>query len=56
MSTLFGATTLPRSRTLAPLLLIVLGLFLLAVVGFGQGEMLHEFVHDARHLAAFPCH
>ncbi|MGB7205835.1 MAG: CbtB domain-containing protein [Anderseniella sp.] len=21
-----------------------------------QGEMVHEFVHDARHLLGFPCH
>ena len=56
MSTLFGAIALPGSRTFAPLLLIVFGLALLGVVGFGQGEMLHELVHDARHLAAFPCH
>ena len=21
-----------------------------------EGEMIHEFVHDARHLLGFPCH
>jgi hypothetical protein len=21
-----------------------------------QGDMIHEFVHDARHLLGFPCH
>ena len=23
---------------------------------FGNNMMIHEFVHDARHLAGFPCH
>ena len=38
-------------------------LFLLYIVGYEQGatalfggEMLHEWVHDARHLLGFPCH
>jgi hypothetical protein len=48
----------------------VLGVFSLYLVGFDQGylfaifqghsaltqNMLHELVHDARHVAAFPCH
>ena len=50
----------------------LVGLFILAVyvVGYDQGALLqpflgaashtfnfiHEFVHDARHLLAFPCH
>ncbi|MBC3195023.1 CbtB-domain containing protein [Pseudonocardia sp. C8] len=38
-------------------------LVLLYLVGLDQGvtslvpgEMIHEFVHDGRHLLAFPCH
>ena len=38
-------------------------LALLYLVGMDQGatsvfsgEMLHEFVHDGRHLLGFPCH
>lgn len=48
----------------------VLGVFSLYLVGFDQGyllaifqghsaltqNMLHELVHDSRHIAAFPCH
>ena len=50
--------------------LALLGLFALYVVGLDQGRLLsvvqgetalnqnliHEFVHDARHTAGFPCH
>ena len=41
----------------------VLALALLYIVGLEQGavhlmggEMVHEWVHDARHLLGFPCH
>lgn len=37
-------------------LLIGLGLMMVTLVGFGQGDMLHELVHDGRHALAFPCH
>lgn len=51
----------------APAALALLGLF---VIGFDQGQimslvqgdlayqtnLLHEFFHDARHAAGFPCH
>jgi cobalt transporter subunit CbtB len=47
-----------------------LGLLMLYLVGLDQGlllsvfegsvafdqNLIHEFVHDARHAAAFPCH
>lgn len=26
------------------------------LVGFGEGAVLHEWVHDGRHLLGFPCH
>ena len=52
------------------LALIAAGLFMLYVVGLDQGlllsvfqgdlafdqNLIHEFVHDARHTAGFPCH
>ena len=41
----------------------VLALVLVYLVGLEQGalslisgQMVHEFVHDGRHLLAFPCH
>jgi hypothetical protein len=52
-------------REVAPWALFagVVLLVLLYLVGMDQGatsvisgEMLHEFVHDGRHLLAFPCH
>ncbi|MFN8558624.1 MAG: CbtB domain-containing protein [Dehalococcoidia bacterium] len=46
-----------RAAKVAPaLLLMAAGLATLFVLGFAQGTMLHELVHDARHLLAFPCH
>ena len=45
-----------RSRFLAPLGAIVLGLVLVYVAGFAQADALHHGAHDARHSAAFPCH
>lgn len=42
---------------------VVLAATLLYVVGiegsaisFGPGELIHEFMHDGRHVLAFPCH
>lgn len=43
---------------------VALALLLLYVVGFDQGAtsvlgnntLVHEFLHDARHLLGFPCH
>ena len=49
---------------------LVLGLLALYIVGFDQGFLLsffqghvayqvniiHELIHDSRHIAAFPCH
>jgi hypothetical protein len=62
------AAALPEAR--ARIGAIVLGLFMLYLIGLDQGLLLsvvqgelafdqnfiHELVHDARHTAAFPCH
>lgn len=56
-----------RATLIGALLLGALGLYLLALdqgflLSLFQGEvafdmnLLHEFVHDARHTAGFPCH
>lgn len=50
------SATRPIAGTAVPLLLLVLGVATLLVLGYVPGSMLHEFVHDARHLLAFPCH
>jgi cobalt transporter subunit CbtB len=58
----------PRIGVLIPLIPMVLGLIYLVAIDQGwllslvQGStafdmnMVHEFVHDARHAAGFPCH
>ena len=52
-------------QTKGPILLALIGIALLYVLGVEQGSLLqglvdsslvHEFLHDARHIAAFPCH
>jgi len=57
-------------RNRASLVVGAIGLFMLYLVGLDQGfllsvvegqtafdqNLIHEFVHDARHSAAFPCH
>ena len=64
---LTGATPLPAIplREIAPWALFagVILLSLLYLVGMDQGatsvfsgSVLHEFVHDGRHLLGFPCH
>ncbi len=46
----------PLSGRATALLLMVFGISALLILGFAQGELVHEFVHDGRHLLAFPCH
>jgi hypothetical protein len=60
----------PSRRVGSGVIAALVGLLLLYVVGLDQGVLLsalqgdiafdqnliHEFVHDARHSAGFPCH
>jgi len=64
------ATERGSSPVGAGFVVVLIGVFMLYVVGLDQGTLLsvfegqtafdqnliHEFVHDARHSAAFPCH
>lgn len=59
------AVAIPASETLPWLISAVLvGLLIYYFVGidegatsvFGNTAVIHEFVHDARHLLGFPCH
>ena len=59
-----------RGTATGRVVVAVIGLFALYVMGVDQGRLLslvqgqtaidqnliHEFVHDARHTAGFPCH
>ena len=55
MSVRLGTTVYTLSQLAAPILLIIFGLLALVAVGFAPGTILHEFVHDGRHLLGFPC-
>ncbi|MBY0611502.1 MAG: CbtB-domain containing protein [Beijerinckiaceae bacterium] len=35
---------------------ILLGVFVIGMVGFSQASVLHNAAHDTRHSNAFPCH
>lgn len=37
-------------------LAMVLGLFIVGVVGFSHIDVIHNAAHDVRHSNAFPCH
>jgi len=56
MSVRIRTAVLPLSQVALPLLMILFGLTTMLVLGFANGEMLHEFVHDGRHLLGIPCH
>ena len=38
------------------LMAMVLGLFVVGMVGFSHIDVLHNAAHDVRHSNAFPCH
>lgn len=38
------------------LMAMVLGLFVVGVVGFSHIDVVHNAAHDVRHSNAFPCH
>jgi cobalt transporter subunit CbtB len=66
-ATLSGATPIDFSATKAAVWLTLTAFFALLVIYFigmdqgatsvfGNSTVIHEFVHDARHLLGFPCH
>ncbi|QQO30904.1 CbtB-domain containing protein [Bradyrhizobium diazoefficiens] len=38
------------------LMAIVLGVFVIGMVGFSHIDVVHNSAHDVRHSNAFPCH
>jgi cobalt transporter subunit CbtB len=55
------ATNLPVAagqvgRLSQSLMAMVLGLFIVGVVGFSHIDVIHNAAHDVRHSNAFPCH
>ena len=53
-STLTGV--MPWATVLAVSAAILLGVFIVAGVGFAGPEAIHNATHDLRHALAFPCH
>jgi hypothetical protein len=60
-----GSTAEAARQTRAVALLMLIGVALLYVIGVEQGSilqglvdsnMVHEFLHDARHATGFACH
>lgn len=44
------------SRLTQSLMAMMLGLFIVGVVGFSHIDVIHNATHDVRHSNAFPCH
>ncbi|MBX7431279.1 CbtB-domain containing protein [Mycobacterium sp. Y57] len=51
-----AALWLSLTAVIALLVLYFVGLDQGATSVFGSNTVVHEFVHDARHLLGFPCH
>jgi cobalt transporter subunit CbtB len=51
-----AAVWLSATAFLALLVLYFVGMDQGATSVFGNSTVVHEFVHDARHLLGFPCH
>jgi len=58
METLLSQTKAAEAgRAVLPaVVMTVLGVFILAGVGFAGASVLHNAAHDSRHSFAFPCH
>ena len=50
----FAATR--NTAALQAAMAILLGFFVIGVVGFSHIEVVHNAAHDTRHSNAFPCH
>jgi cobalt transporter subunit CbtB len=50
------AATSQVGRLSQSLMAMVLGLFVVGMVGFSHINVLHNAAHDVRHSNAFPCH
>jgi len=44
------------ARLSQALMAMVLGLFIVSIVGFSHIDVIHNAAHDVRHSNAFPCH
>lgn len=49
-------TMAERTDLMGTVTALILGMFILFMVGFASPGALHEAAHDSRHSIAFPCH
>lgn len=45
-----------RGEVVGAMSALLLGAFIVFMVGFAGAEVLHEAAHNTRHSIAFPCH
>lgn len=50
------ALPLARTELAGAICALLLGIFVVLMVGFAGASVLHESAHDTRHSLAFPCH
>lgn len=51
-----GVIAMRNTALLQAAMAILLGVFVIGVVGFSHIEVVHNAAHDTRHSNAFPCH
>ncbi len=51
-----GSLANRASAILPAVMAILLGLFMVGMVGFSHIDVLHNAAHDVRHSNGFPCH
>jgi cobalt transporter subunit CbtB len=51
-----GSIASQASTILPAVMAILLGLFIVGMVGFSHIDGLHNATHDVRHANGFPCH
>ncbi|MGY8661046.1 CbtB-domain containing protein [Bradyrhizobium sp. UFLA05-109] len=52
----FPVAAAQAGRLTQAMMAMVLGLFIVGVVGFSHIDVVHNAAHDVRHSNAFPCH
>ncbi|MGE5442079.1 MAG: CbtB domain-containing protein [Bacteroidota bacterium] len=51
-----GGVATRNTALLQAAMAILLGVFVIGVVGFSHIDVVHNAAHDTRHSNAFPCH
>ena len=51
-----GVAATRTTAVLQALMAILLGVFIIGIVGFSHIDVVHNAAHDTRHSNAFPCH